>query len=89
MDLRHQVLVMSINPQQKEQNAMETISFLIKFSTAYILIATLMEALFFFLYNGQFHPFSKILDTSTGKLTKCIVSQFDQRGSYTKLLRQS
>ena len=70
MDLRHQALVMSINPHQKEQSAMETINFLIKFSTAYILIASLMEALFFFLYNGQFHPFSKILDTSTGKLTK-------------------
>ena len=47
MDLRHQVLVMSINRHQKEQSAMETINFLIKFSTAYILIATLMEALFF------------------------------------------
>ena len=67
MKQRHQVLAMSIGALPEEQQAMETITFLIKISTVYIPIATLMEAISFVLYNGPCHPFSRILDTSTGK----------------------
>ena len=70
MKQRHQALAMSINAHPYEKEAMETIKFLINVSTSYIAIGTLMEAFCFALYNGSCHPFSKILDTSTGKLTK-------------------
>ena len=73
MKQRHQVLSMSIGAHPEEENAMETIKLLMKVSIAYISIATMLEATFFVLYNGPSHPFSKILDTSTGKLTKYIV----------------
>ena len=73
MKQRHHALVLSIGPHPEEENAMETINLLIKVSTAYISIATLLEAIFFVRYNGPSHPFSKILETSTGKLTKYII----------------
>ena len=65
MKQRHQVLTTSIGAHPEEQEAMETIVLLLKISTSYITIATLLEAIFFVLYNGPCHPFSKILDTST------------------------
>ena len=70
MTKRHKVLATSIAYHPEEQNSMETMALLIKISISYILIATLIEAIFFVLYNGPCHPFAKILDTSTGKLTK-------------------
>ena len=50
---------------------MEMVTLLVVVSTAYILFGTLLEAIFFNLYNSSFHPFAKILDiseTSQGKL---------------------
>ena len=50
---------------------METILWLVFGSTAYILFGTLLESIFFNLYNSTFHPFAKILDisnTSQGRL---------------------
>ena len=49
---------------------METVTWLVVGSTAYVLFGTLFESIFFNLYNSSFHPFAKILDiseTSQGK----------------------
>ena len=49
---------------------MEMVTLLVVGSTAYILFGTLLESIFFNLYNSSFHPFAKILDiseTSQGK----------------------
>ena len=50
---------------------MEMVTLLVVGSTAYILFGTLLESIFFNLYNSSFHPFAKILDisdTSQGRL---------------------
>ena len=50
---------------------METVTWLVIGSTTYVLLGTLLESLFFNLYNSSFHPFAKILDiseTSQGRL---------------------
>ena len=52
MKQRHKILIMSIGAHPEEQEAMETIVLLLKISTSYITIATLLEAIFFVLYNG-------------------------------------
>ena len=49
---------------------MEMVTWLVIGSTAYVLFGTLLESIFFNLYNSSFHPFAKILDiteTSQGK----------------------
>ena len=43
---------------------MEMVTLLVVGSTAYILFGTLLESIFFNLYNSLFHPFAKILDIS-------------------------
>ena len=50
----------------KEEESMKNISNLIFGSSIYVLFSLIMEITFFILYNGSFHPFSKILDLSTG-----------------------
>ena len=43
---------------------MEMVTLLVVGSTAYVLFGTLLESIFFNLYNSSFHPFAKILDIS-------------------------
>ena len=50
---------------------MEMVMWLVVGSTGYILLGTLLESIFFNLYNSSFHPFAKILDiseTSQGRI---------------------
>ena len=61
---RHKILYQSIGFHIKEHAAMEMVTNLITLSSAYILFGTLLEAIFFKLYNSSFHPFARILDTS-------------------------
>ena len=70
---RHIILNDSIgfHIKEKEQIAMKMVTNLIIGCSAYILFGTLLEAIFFNLYNSMFHPFGKILDISNvsqGKL---------------------
>ena len=70
---RHIILYDSIGFKEKEQIAMKMVTNLIIGCSAYILFGTLLEAIFFNLYNSMFHPFGKILDISNvsqGKLVR-------------------
>ena len=49
---------------------MEVVTGLVIGGTAYVMISALFEVTFFNLYNGSFHPFSKILDLSEGSQGK-------------------
>ena len=64
MKERHNILYHSIGFHVKEHAAMEMVTYLIFGSSAYILFGSLLEAIFFNLYNSSFHPFGKILDIS-------------------------
>merc|ERR1712062_949908 len=61
---RHNILYLSIGFRAEELYSMEVITWLVVGSTAYILFGTLLESIFFNLYNSTFHPFAKILDIS-------------------------
>ena len=68
---RHNILYLSIGFRAEELYSMEVITWLVVGSTSYILFGTLLESIFFNLYNSSFHPFAKILDiseTSQGRL---------------------
>ena len=43
---------------------MKMVTWVVVGSSAYILFGTLLESIFFNLYNSTFHPFAKILDIS-------------------------
>ena len=45
---------------------MEMVTWLVIGSTAYVLLGTLFESIFFNLYNSSFHPFANILNISEG-----------------------
>ena len=62
--VRHNILNHSIGFKAEEVDSMEMVTLLIVGSTAYILFGTLLESIFFNLYNSSFHPFAKILDIS-------------------------
>ena len=49
---------------------MEVVTWLVVGSTAYVLLGTLFESIFFNMYNSSFHPFAKILDLSEGSQGK-------------------
>merc|ERR1719367_25910 len=62
--VRHNILYHSIGFMAEEVDSMEMVTLLVFGSTAYILFGTLLESIFFNLYNSTFHPFAKILDIS-------------------------
>ena len=66
MHERHKILYQSIGFYIKEHAAMTMVTNLITISSGYILFGTLLEAIFFKLYNSSFHPFARILDLSEG-----------------------
>ena len=59
-------MYLSIGFHKEEHDSMEVVTSLVVGSTAYILLGTLLELIFFKLYNSSFHPFAKILDLSEG-----------------------
>ena len=64
--VRDEILTRAGIRQQKEEESMQYITNLIIISSLYVLFSLIMEIIFFLLYNGSLHPFSKILDISTG-----------------------
>ena len=69
--MRHNILYHSIGFKAEEVYSMEMVTWVVVGSTTYILFGTLLESIFFNLYNSSFHPFAKILDiseTSQGRL---------------------
>ena len=67
---RHDTLYQSIGFHKEEHDSMEVVTWLVVGSTAYVLLGTLFESIFFNLYNSSFHPFAKILDLSEGSQGK-------------------
>ena len=63
---RHDTLYLSIGFCKEEHDSMEMVTWLIVGSTAYVLLGTLFQSIFYNLYNSSYHPFAKILDLSEG-----------------------
>ena len=74
MQERHDLLEKSIGYLDMEQEALEN-GYLISYSSVlFIFVGTLLELMFFHLYNGAFHPFANILKESgpnEGRLVNC------------------
>ena len=68
MQERHDILSRTIGYLNEEQEAMDTAFMLLIGSTVTIVVGSLLQILFFYLYNGPFHPFANILvDETKGK----------------------
>ena len=68
MQERHDILTRTIGYLDEEQEAMDTGIMLLIGSTVTMVVGSLLQVLFFYLYNGPFHPFANILvDDTEGK----------------------
>ena len=69
MYMRHYLLEHTIGPLQMEIDAIQTAKWLFLCIPTVVLL-TLIQLGFFTLYNGRFHPMSKILDVASTKEKK-------------------
>ena len=69
MYMRHYLLEHTIGPLQMEIDAIQTAKWLF-LCIPIVILLTLIQLGFFTLYNGLFHPMSKILDVESTKETK-------------------
>ena len=68
MQERHDILTRTIGYLDEEQEAMDTGFMLLICSTITMVVGSLLQIFFFYLYNGPFHPFANILvDETEGK----------------------
>ena len=68
MQERHDILSRTIGYFDLEQEAMDRGYQLLIGSTVTMVVGSLLQVLFFYLYNGPFHPFANILvDEIEGK----------------------
>ena len=68
MQERHDILSRTIGYLDEEQEALDRGYLLLISSTATMVVGSLLQILFFYLYNGQYHPFANILvDETEGK----------------------
>ena len=61
MKERHDILERTIGYLDPEQEALDQGILMLKISFPIIIIGCVLEAIFFYLYNGPCHPFSNIL----------------------------
>ena len=61
MQERHDILSRTIGYLDEEQEAMDKGIMLLICSTVTMVVGSLLQILFFYLYNGPFHPFANIL----------------------------
>ena len=61
MQERHDILSRTIGYLDEEQEALDRGYLLLICSTAVIIVGSLLQILFFYLYNRIFHPFANIL----------------------------
>ena len=61
MQERHDVLKRTIGYLDEEQKALDKGYFLLIVSSITIVVGSLLQILFFYMYNGPFHPFVNIL----------------------------
>ena len=68
MQERHDILSRTIGYLDEEQEALDRGYLLIICSNVTMVVGTLLQIFFFYLYNGPFHPFANILiDDPEGK----------------------
>ena len=68
MQERHDILSRTIGYLDEEQEALDRGYLLLIGSTITMVVGSLLQILFFYLYNGPFHPFANILvDETEGK----------------------
>ena len=65
MQERHDVLTRTIGYLDEEQEALDRGYLLLICSTVIMIVGSLLQILFFYLYNGPFHPFANILVDDT------------------------
>ena len=65
MQERHNVLERTIGYLDEEQEALDRGYFLLIGSAITVIVGSLLQILFFYLYNGKFHPFTNILVDET------------------------
>ena len=65
MQERHDVLSRTIGYLDEEQEALDRGYLLLICSTVTMVVGSLLQILFFRLYNGPFHPFANILVDET------------------------
>ena len=61
MQERHDILSRTIGYLDKEQEALDTGYLLVICSFSIMIVGSLLQVLFFCLYNGKLHPFANIL----------------------------
>ena len=61
MQERHDILTRTIGYLDEEQEALDTGYLLLYGSFIMVIVGTLLEILFFWMYNGSCHPFANIL----------------------------
>ena len=61
MQERHDILWNSIGYLQEEQDALDTGIMIRDVSLSAVIVGSLLETGFFYLYNGMFHPLANIL----------------------------
>ena len=61
MQERHDILSRTIGYLDKEQEALDTGYLLLICSFSVMIVGSLLQVPFFWLYNGNFHPFVNIL----------------------------
>ena len=77
MQERHDVLTRTIGYMDEEQEALDRGYLLIICSNVTMVVGTLLQIFFFYLYNGPFHPFANILiDETEGKESIFKVSNY-------------
>ena len=68
MQERHDILSRTIGYLDEEQEALDRGYLLLVGSTVTMVVGSLLQILFFYLYNGPYHPFANILvDETEGK----------------------
>ena len=77
MQERHDILTRTIGYLDEEQEALDRGYLLLICSTVTMVLGSLLQILFFYLYNGPFHPFANILvDETKGKESICYFSNY-------------
>ena len=85
MQQRHDILSRTIGYLDEEQEALERGYLILICSTVTMLLGGLLQILFFYLYNGPYHPLANILIDDTEGIRNCLIlkSSFNTFVSYS------
>ena len=74
MQERHDILSKTIGYLDEEQEALDKGYLLLIGSAATIIVGSLLQILFFYLYNGPLHPFANILVDETEGINQSLTT---------------